>query len=392
MTDVVVTGMGAVSSAGLGVDALWDSMVGARPPEPVPARELGEQTLGDVPCQAMPAGVLDGLPDRMGHVPLGTASRAAVLVADMAVAQAGLTRGGGRTAVIVASGVADAGLVESWRTGAATPPDRWVPSYSLASVVADRLGADLATGLSNACAGGSYAISMGADLIRTGAADVVVAGAVETFSRVIAASFTRLGALDPLGARPFHRKRAGTSLAEGAGAVVLESAEHAAARGAEVLGTLRGSGWSCDAHHATAPDPAGTQIARAVRDAFAEAGRSYEELSVVVPHATGTELSDVTEAAVLGEVLGDRVRDVPLYSMKALIGHTGSASGILGSIAALGMLARRTVPGNVEIDDLDPLCPVRLSFDALPLGDGLALVNAFGFGGHNASLLFEGVS
>jgi 3-oxoacyl-[acyl-carrier-protein] synthase II len=280
--------------------------------------------------------------------------------------------------------------VDDWRSGRAAPPAQWVPSFAQAGVVAEAVGAGAATSLSNACAGGAYAIAMGADLIRSGDADVVVAGASETCCRVSVASFNRLGAVDPRGGcRPFDRRRAGTALAEGAAAVVLEREETARARGATPLARLLGSGWSCDAHHATAPEPAGEQVARALAQALDDGGRGPEDVCLVVPHATGTELSDPAECRALHRVFGGKAADIPLYSLKALLGHTGAASGVLGLVAAVLMLRRAELPANLPIEDQDPDCDVRVPAEAVPLTGSVGMVNAFAFGGLNVSLLVE---
>lgn len=390
MTDVVVTGLGAMSSAGAGVDAFWDALSRAARPVPSAVEELA----GSVPTAVvqripeLPAG-----PARAGELPLGTATRAGLATAVAAVASAALGPGDpARRAVLWSSGVSDAAQVEDWRSGRAVPPPGWVPSFATAGVVAEAVGAGVATSVSNACAGGAYALAMGADLIRAGEADVVVAGGAETYCRVTTASFHRLGAVDPRGGcHPFDRDRAGTALAEGAATLVLESAAHARARGATPLARLLGSGWSCDGFHPTAPEPTGEQIARAVRAALRDAGVDPEDVSLVVPHATGTELSDPTECRALHRVLGGTLAGVPLYSLKALLGHTGAASGALSAVAAVLMLGRGLVPANLPIAEQDPDCEVWLPAEPVPLAGGVALVDAFGFGGHNVSLVLAGV-
>lgn len=391
MTAVVVTGLGALSSVGSGLDAFWHAMSAARRPSSSPIAEL----TGVVPTavlQPVPDGDLPRQPERAGGLPTGTATRVGLATALQAVDQAGLGSGDpARTAVLWASGVSDAALVEDWRSGRATPPGDWVPSYRTAGVVAEAVGGGAATSVSNACAGGAYAIAMGADLIRSGDADVVVAGASEMYARVVASSFNRLGAIDPRGGcRPFDRHRAGAALGEGAATVVLEREDHARDRGATPLARLLASGWSCDAFHPTAPEPSGEQIARALTAALQEGQRGPEDVSLLVPHATGTELSDPTECRALHRVFGGKTRDVPLYSLKALLGHTGAASGTLAVVAAVLMLRRGLMPPNVPIDEQDPECDVWVPAEPVPLGGGVGLVNAFGFGGHNISLLLEG--
>jgi 3-oxoacyl-[acyl-carrier-protein] synthase II len=402
VTGVVVTGLGAVCPVGSGVEALWTAMAAARRPEPVEFADL----VGMVPtplAYRIPPADLPAGPEVAGGVPLGSGGRLALACTGQALGQAGLAGRAGlaglagptapdpaRTAVLWASGVSDAAQVEDWRSGRAAPPAGWLPSFAQAGVVAEAVGAGTATSLSNACAGGAYAVAMGADLIRSGDADVVVAGAAETCCRVTVASFNRLGAVDPRGGcRPFDRHRAGTAMAEGSAAVVLEREDTARARGATPLARVLGSGWSCDAYHATAPEPTGELVARAVAQALADGGRGPEDIGLVVPHATGTELSDPAECRALHRVFGGKAADIPLYSLKALIGHTGAPSGTLGLIAAVLMLRRDELPANVPIDEQDPDCDVRLPTTAQPPAGPVALVNAFAFGGLNLSLLVE---
>ncbi|KUJ65266.1 hypothetical protein ACZ90_48815 [Streptomyces albus subsp. albus] len=394
MTGIVVTGVGALSSFGGGTAAFWDAMSEGRRAAPTPAEQLGPELTPLTLCQNVPDGVIPDQPRQAVGLPLGRATRAARVVAAEAAAQAGLVPDapGGRTAVLFASGVSDAQQVEEWRAGSATPPEGWVPSYATAAVLAEEYAAEAAAGsLSNACAGGAYALSMGADLIRAGDAELVIAGATEMYCRTTMASFNRLGAVDPDGCRPFHRLRHGTGLGEGAAAMVLESEESARARGARPLARLVGSGWTCDAHHATAPEPTGVQIARAMELALESAGRTADQVSAVVPHATGTQLSDVTECAALRRVFGADAAKVPLYSLKALLGHTGSASGALSAVAAVLMLGHGQLPPNLPVDDQDPECDVWLPTEPHTPRGRLVMINSFGFGGHNISLLFEGV-
>ncbi|MFF8814005.1 beta-ketoacyl-[acyl-carrier-protein] synthase family protein [Streptomyces pactum] len=393
MTGIVVTGMGALSCYGSGVDTFWAGLTRRERVTPRPVEQLGPELTPLTTCLSVPAGALPAEPDPDRARAEGRTTRAARAVVREALAEAGLDAaadGGGRRAVLIASGVGEAALVEDWRAGTVAPPAGWTPTYATAAALAEEFGAEVAaTGLSNACAGGSYALAMGADLIRAGEADVVIAGGVEMYARVTMAGFNRLGAIDPDGCRPFHRDRRGTGMGEGAAAVVLESEEHARRRGAAPLGRLLASGWSCDAYHATAPDPEAVEITRAMRETLRQAGRGADEVSFVVPHATGTQLSDTTECRALHQVFGARAAEIPLYSLKALLGHTGGASGALAAVAAVLMLRHGRLPGNLPVADLDPECEVWLPTEPVTDPGGLAMTNAFGFGGHNISLLFE---
>lgn len=242
--------------------------------------------------------------------------------------------------------------------------------------------------VSTACASSLYAIGAALDRLRNKEMDIAVAGGVELCCRIGHACFNRLGALDPERCRPFDAHRRGTAFGEGAAFLVLEREEHALARG--LTGpwiTVDGFGWSCDAHHITAPSPGGATMLAAAQDALARAGRRADDIAVVLPHGTGTAHNDEVEAACLETLLGERLGEVPLFPLKALIGHTAAAAGVFGCIAAALILKHGTVPGNAWLDEpaFPGLClpehPV-----ALP-GAASALVNAYAFGGNNASIL-----
>ncbi|MET8182096.1 beta-ketoacyl-[acyl-carrier-protein] synthase family protein [Streptomyces sp. NPDC005336] len=408
MDDVLVTGLGALSPLGSGTDAFWRGMhtadaVPARVPDPLAHMDHPRMYL--VPEADLPAG-----PEERDGLPLGRGSRFALAAAREAVEDAGLAGPADadpadagpadadprvdprRVAVALSSGMGDTELHERWWTGQAPKAGRWAPVFPVASAVGAWFGAQGPnTCLSNACAASGYALSVAADLIRSGEADVVIAGGAEAYSRTALACFNRMGAIDPERCRPFAAERRGTVFGEGAAVLVLESAAHARARGVRrVYGRLAGTGWSCDAYHATAPEPGGAQIERAMREALREAGvgAAPDELGFVLPHGTGTELNDVVESRILGAVLGASADRTPLYSLKALIGHTGGAAGAFAALAAVLVLHHRTLPPNVPVGAWDPDCPVSLPLASAPMTAGYGLVNAYAFGGNNISLVF----
>ncbi|GAA0934923.1 beta-ketoacyl synthase N-terminal-like domain-containing protein [Streptomyces rhizosphaericus] len=415
MDDVLVTGLGALSPLGAGTDAFWRGMHKA---DTAPSRVPDPLAHMDHPLMYLvpEADIPDG-PEEQDGLPLGRGSRFALAAAREAVADAGLAAPPGpgerpeakgldprRVAVALSTGMGDTDLHEGWWTGEAPASGRWAPPFPLASVVGGWFGAQgVNTCVSNACAASGYALSVGADLIRAGEADVVIAGGAEAYSRVALACFNRLGAIDPERCRPFAAERRGTVFGEGAAVLVLESATHARARGARtVYGRLAGAGWSCDAYHATAPEPSGEQIERAMREALREAGAGTVTgaepgagsgsgsgsgsggLGFVIPHGTGTELNDVVESRVL-DALTPRT---PLYSVKALIGHTGGAAGAFAALAASLVLHHRTLPPNVPVGERDPECAVSLPSGSAPMTGAYGLVNAYAFGGNNISLVF----
>lgn len=378
--EVVVTGVGAVTCHGAGADTLWRAMTAAgtrlpdRPADPLARMDL--PLIGLVPD-------LDLTAER--------ATRFASLAAAEALAEAGLDAAAlaaARTAVVLGSCMGEPGSNERGRGG-----EGWSAPFRLAEELAAELGLFATVhDVANACAAGAYALGIAADLVRAGEADVVIAGGADPYSRVALGCFNRLGAVDPERCRPFERDRSGTVFAEGAGVLVVESADHARARKALSLDAVRltGVAWSCDADHPTAPRSDGEQVARAMREAVGDAAH---EVGCVVPHGTGTRLGDVLESRALHRVLGERTARVPLYSLKALLGHSGGASAALAAVAAVLILRHGVVPPNVPLEEQDPECEVLL-----PQGEGVplpatarrVLVNACGFGGNNASLVLAG--
>ncbi|WP_405471671.1 beta-ketoacyl-[acyl-carrier-protein] synthase family protein [Streptomyces canus] len=384
--EVVVTGVGAVTCHGVGAGELWRAMTAAgtrlpdRPADPLALMDLPLINL--VPDLDLPG--LDPTSER--------ATRFASLAAAEALADAGLDADAldaVRSAVVLGSCMGEPGVNERERGG-----QRWEPPFRLASALADELGLfGTALDVANACAAGGYALGVAMDLVRAGEADVVIAGGSDAYSRVALGCFNRLGAVDPERCRPFESDRAGTVFAEGAGVVVVESAAHARARGALDFGdkrvlSLDGVGWSCDGDHPTAPREDGEQIVRAMRRAL---GEPPYDVGCVVPHGTGTRLNDVLESRLLRRVLGagagGGAGPVPLYSLKALLGHAGGASAALGVVAGALILRHGVVPGNVPVKEQDPECEVWLPERAVPLGVRRVLVNAYGFGGNNASVV-----
>lgn len=396
MQRVVVTGLGVVSCLGSDLDSYWAGLLAARS-EPAPV---------DDPAADMKVKLLYGIdelppPPADGAGTAGRTSTFAVGAGTAALVDAGLPVEDGaladsapvpreRVGVAVGTGVGDCSLPERARTGDPQPDGLDEFPFKVSSVLAARLGlGGPVTSVSTACSASAYSVSLAVDMIRDGRADVVLAGGADGYTRVGVACFNRLGALDPVRCRPFDAGRKGTIFGEGAAFLVLESEAHARARGRESwYGVVEGTGWSCDGHHATAPEAKATQIVRAMRDALAQADVKPDEVGCVVPHGTGTPLNDVVESHAMHEALGPVARELPVYSLKALLGHTGGAAGSFALLTALLMLDRGQVPPNMPLTDPDPECALRMPFGE-PLTTRLdhVLVNAYAFGGNNISVL-----
>ncbi|WP_433449968.1 beta-ketoacyl synthase N-terminal-like domain-containing protein [Streptomyces sp. CA-142005] len=382
--EVVVTGVGAVTCHGAGADLLWQAMTaaGTRLPDR-PADPLARM---DLPLISL-------VPDP--DLAAERATRFASLAAAEALADAGLdaaSLAAARTAVVLGSCMGEPGSNERGR-GA----EGWLPPFRLATALAGELELFATVhDVANACAAGGYALGVAADLVRAGEADIVIAGGSDAYSRVALGCFNRLGAVDPERCRPFESDRGGTVFAEGAGVLVVESAAHARARGASAPSSssralrFEGAAWSCDADHPTAPRADAEQIVRAMREAVGDAAH---EVGCVIPHGTGTRLNDVLESRALHRVFGERAAHLPLYSLKALLGHCGGASAALGAVAAALILRHGVIPPNVPLKEQDPECEVLLPQGApvpLPTTARRVLVSAYGFGGNNASLVMAG--
>jgi 3-oxoacyl-[acyl-carrier-protein] synthase II len=249
----------------------------------------------------------------------------------------------------------------------------------------------------SACATGADSIGEALEMIRRGRADVIIAGGTEAaISPIGIAGFNSCMALstrndDPQGAsRPFDTGRDGFVLGEGAGLLVLESLEHAEARGANVLAELVGYGASSDAHHVTQPHPEGEGAARAMKWAIQDADMAPEDVDYVNAHGTSTPMNDKFETIALKRMFGDHAYDLAISSTKSMTGHLlGAAGGIEAAFSVLS-IKEGTVPPTINLEDPDPECDLNYTPNsAVKQSVDVAMSNVFGFGGHNASLLFK---
>ncbi|HEX5610420.1 MAG TPA: beta-ketoacyl-ACP synthase II [Solirubrobacterales bacterium] len=248
-------------------------------------------------------------------------------------------------------------------------------------------------GVVSACAAGAHALGDASRIIRAGDADAVVSGGAEAaITGVATAAFGAMEATSPTGiSRPFDARRDGFVMGEGAGILVLEEKQAAEARGAEILGELLGYGATCDGFHLTAPQPEGTEAARAIGLALADAGLAATDVDYVNAHGTSTPLNDRSETVALKAALGERAGDIPVSSTKSAIGHLLGAAGAVEAIATVEALRRRTAPPTVGWEEAEEgldLDYVPGSAKPIENGDGqlVAISNSFGFGGHNAVL------
>ncbi|MET9589894.1 beta-ketoacyl-ACP synthase II [Streptomyces sp. NPDC006516] len=253
----------------------------------------------------------------------------------------------------------------------------------------------------SACASGAEAIGYAVEMIRTGRADVVVAGGTEAAIHPLPiAAFANMMAMSKSNdepekaSRPYDTGRDGFVLGEGAGVVILESAEHAAARGAQVYCEVLGQGLSADAHHIAQPEPTGRGIAAAMQNLLDSTDLKPSEVVHLNAHATSTPQGDIAEIKALRAVLGDDLDHVAISATKSMTGHLLGGAGGIETVATVLALHHRTAPPTINVDDLDEAIEadvVRGEPRALPEGSIAAINNSFGFGGHNVVLAFRSV-
>ena len=244
--------------------------------------------------------------------------------------------------------------------------------------------------LTNACAAGNYAIGQAYDMIRTGSADVMLAGGVDAISEIAFCGFSSTRSLTRKACRPFDQHRDGLAVAEGAAILVMESLDHAGDRGARIYADVVGYGLSCDAGHMTAPDISGHGAALAIRNALRDAKMSPSEIDYICAHGTGTPANDLMETRAIKSVFGKSAYEIPVSSIKSMIGHSFGASGALSAAACMMVLDRHIIPPTINYETPDPECDLDYVPNvAVQRETKTILSNSFAFGGNNASLVFR---
>jgi len=408
---IVVTGMGAITALGLDVASTWDGLIAGRsgvgPITQFDASRLTTRIAAEVK-DFDASSVLDRKDQRRNDRYV----QFALVAAQQAIRQAGLPdRLEGdlaeRTGVVVGTGIggirtlADQILLMGERG-----PDRMSPflipmaisnlAAGVISIVFGPQGVNFS--VVSACATGGHSIGEAWEIIRRGDADVMIAGGTEaTGHESLVGGFAAMRALstrndDPQHAsRPFDANRDGFVIGEGAGVVILESLEHARARGAQPLAEIVGYGATADASHITLPAPGGAGAVRAIRRALEKAGISPNDVQTVNAHATSTPEGDPRELEAMKTLFGDRVGDVSVTANKSMIGHTLGAAGAIEAIATIMSLRTGIVPPTINLETPDP---AAAGMDLTPNQArrremNVAVSNSFGFGGQNSALVIK---
>ena len=393
MTRVAVSGLGVVSPYGAGVKTFWAGLstgeCAIRPLTVIDTEGFRSRIAAEVP-----ADVIGGLGVSRRR---SRADRLALAAAREALADADLSPRD-RTDMALIVGAVGGGMLEgeAWYWDEALHPGPSPKIGALRSILpashSEVIGWRLGLGgpretVVMACASGAASIAFGADLIRSGATPLALAGGVDAITRICFMGFNALKLLDPEPCRPFDRGRRGMSIGEAAAFLVLEDAEHCRRRGGRSLGEVLGAGVTTDAHHVTAPHPEGEGMIRAMREALAAAGREPGDVGYVNAHGTGTLQNDRVEALAMARVFGEG--RVLVSSTKSLVGHTMAAAGSVEAAATLLSLQHGLIPPTANLRDPDPDVPFDcVAQTARTVEVDTALSNSFGFGGQNVSLIF----
>ncbi|MCI9576748.1 MAG: beta-ketoacyl-[acyl-carrier-protein] synthase family protein [Clostridiales bacterium] len=404
-TKIVITGMGAVTPIGIGVESFWKNLIAGKSGlSPITRFDSSQLPI------SVAAEIQDFQPEQ--HIPVKMAHRMArftqyaYAAAGEALADSGYSVQPSRTGMVLGTamgGVADIAQTqqEVCESGSKRVSPAFVPKIlgnipACQVAIAHNLRGPSFT-LSTACASGDDAITLAAMLLRSGAADAMLAvgaDAIEcpiVISSLAASHILAHDDQEPLcAARPFDKNRNGFAIGEGGGALLLETEEHALARGAHIYAELLGSANNNDAFHITTPREGGEGGADCVRMALESAGLTVDDIDYVNAHGTGTVKGDQLECEAFHAVFGERASQVPMSSLKGATGHMMGAGGIVESIACILAIRDGMVPPTLNYRELDPACG---AIDCVPnearqLPVNIVMNNTFGFGGQNASLIF----
>jgi len=407
-TRVVVTGLGCVSPLGNSVEETWQAIVAGKSGAAYITKFDASQhkTKFAAEVKGFDGAALFGAREARKMDLFTQYALAATLEA---LAQSNLTvqeSNRDRVGVLIGSGIGGiCTLLEQVEVLRERGPERISP-FLIPMMIADSAAATIAIwigargpnmSLATACASGTNAIGEAAEIIRRGAADVMVAGASEAAIAAVA-----MGGLNVMGAlstrndeparasRPFDKDRDGFLMGEGAGVLILERLEHAQARGANILCEFTGYGTSDDAYHISAPDENGAGAALSMRYALEEAGLQPTDIGYINAHGTSTPLNDKSETAAIKRVFGEQAYRIPVSSTKSMTGHLLGASGAVEAVICVKVLQENLLPPTINYETPDPDCDLDyVPNRARKASPKNVMSNSFGFGGHNATLILS---
>ena len=393
---VVVTGIGVVSSIGIGKEEFWNAIIsgknGISRIEGFDTKDYPTHLGGEIK-NFHPSDFMDeGKTKKMGR-----ASALAIASAKLALKDAFINLDGAKTGICMGTTMGETQVFqkanESWvRNGEQAIDPSLMPQLAT-YVIVNNVAKELALKgrvfiIPTACAAGNYAIGYAFDLIKRGQADTMLAGGSDAFSKIAFTGFNRLLAIAPEKCQPFDKNRKGMMVGEAAAMLVLESLDEALKRKANIYAEILGYGLSCDAHHMTAPHAPG--IAKAMQKAFSESKITAREVDYINAHGTGTPANDKEECYAIKQVFGADSKKVAVSSTKSMLGHTmGAASAVEASVCCLAV-KNDILPPTINFETPDPECDI----DCVPNRSrknkvNIALNNASAFGGNNACLVLK---
>jgi len=405
---VVITGMGVVSGLGLDANATWEGMLAGR----TGAVRITDYDPSDLPTQIV-VSVKDFDPskymDRREVRRLGRVTHLAVVATMEALAHSGLDfEQEDLTRVGIEIGSAF-GALDFVETQACILKEKGPRSFNPAKAPAVLITTTpchigIRYGIQGpvnspvvACATGVVSVGEAARRIQRGEADVMLAGGTDSYmTPLIMSAFSRLGAMSTrndepeTACRPFDLTRDGMIMGEGAAVMVMESEEHALARGATILAEYGGLGFTLDGYHMAAPHPEGAGAARAMNLALTEANLSSDAVDYISAHGTGTKLNDVSETRAVKKAFGDRAYEIPMPSIKPMVGHAMGASGAFGVFTIVKAIETGWIPPTINYNVPDPECDLDyVPNEARQQHVDVGMANAFGFGGQNGSIIIK---
>jgi 3-oxoacyl-[acyl-carrier-protein] synthase II len=407
MTDVVVTGIGAITPLGLDAPTTWAGLV---------AGESGVGPITQFDASGLPVRIAGEVHDFDPESLLGPKrmrrsarfSQLAVAASREAIADAGLDTEevASRLGVVINSAVAGVPETQENVEALASSGPRGVSAYYVPSTIPNMAACEVAidcnahgpvTASALACASGNYAIMEARRLILAGEADVVIAGGTD--AGIAAAMFAGLANMGPLSlrngeperaSRPFDLDRDGFVFGEGAVVMVVESEAHAKARGAGIYGVVAGGALTSDAFHISAPEPDGTQAAEAIRLALERSGVAPGDIDYICAHGTATRANDLVETAAIRAAFGPAADAVPASSPKSMVGHLIGAAGALSVMVCLLAMRDGVLPPTTNLETPDPACDLDfVPLRSRPATVRTAVANAFGFGGQNCVVVLR---
>jgi 3-oxoacyl-[acyl-carrier-protein] synthase II len=390
---VVVTGLGAVTSIGTTVSEFWNNLLagvcGIRPLSLFDASAYRTRTAGEV--SEIPEGSLSPAEKRR----MSRADLMGLAAAAEALAQSGIDlarEDPTRIGVILGGGTS--GLLDSeqvyatWLQGGQGRASRVLNHLpdAITDRIAQRFGLEgLKSTITTACSSAANAMGYAYDAVAAGLADVMVTGGSDVLARLTYGGFNSLRSVDPDPCRPFDRDRRGLSIGEAAGILVFEEEGRARRRGAAILGEFLGYGVTSDAFHMTAPDPSGAAGARTIRAALDAARLNPGDVDYVNAHGTATAQNDSAETAAIKVALGERAREIPISSIKSMIGHCLCASGAIEAVATVQTVREGRVPPTIHYENPDPACDLDyVPNESRDAAVSVALSNSFAFGGNSS--------